>query len=129
MADKSGASGGSPRLVVQFSSPANTTLYIDLRPLAWTANTWTTEGTGATASDWDLMNSGDASCPSFAYEQTYSALMAVIASCDAGAVVTAAYIVTDSGWVAPPGGAPYTNWIDNIQYNGTVISQPSDNSQ
>ena len=24
--------------------------------------------------------------------------------------------------------APYKNWIDNIQYNGHTISQPSDNT-
>ena len=40
------------------------------------------------------------------------------------ALVTAAFIVSDSGWL----NAPYKNWIDNIQYDGKTISQPSDNA-
>jgi hypothetical protein len=47
-----------------------------------------------------------------------------VKACHAGAAVTAAFIVSDSGWL----GAPYKNWIDNIQYDGKTISQPSDNS-
>lgn len=126
MADKSGASGGSPRLVVQFSSPPNTTLYIDLRPDAWTAGTWTTEGVVPHQNDWDLMNQGDALCPGFGTGLTYAEAISIIQTCDPGALVTASFIVTDSGWT---GAAPYNNWIDNIQYNGVTISQPSDNSK
>ncbi|HVB43654.1 MAG TPA: hypothetical protein VNF47_13245 [Streptosporangiaceae bacterium] len=111
MSTVSGASGGSPRLVINFSDGGN----IDLRPLTWTANTWTTESGSST--DWD---NGGGSCGSL-YEQTYATVIA----CHAGATVTSAYIVSDSGWLYPSG---YQNYIDNITYNGTTISQPSDNA-
>ncbi len=114
------ATPGSPRLVVQFSSPANTTLYIDLRPVATVAGSWVTEGTGATASDWDLMNQGVTTCPGFLYEQTYAALVAVIQACDSGAAVTDVFVVTDSSW----GPGPYTQYIDNISYGDAFITSP-----
>ena len=107
MADKVAASGGSPRLVMQFSDGGD----MELRPLAWTT-TWSTESGAST--DWDVHSP---SCP-FLFETTYATGLA----CHAGASVTSVFIVTDSGWLS----APYTNWIDNIQYDGTVISQPSD---
>ena len=107
-ADKSAASGGSPRLVIQFSDGGD----MELRPLTWTAMTWTHEDGSST--DWDVHSP---TCP-FLFETTYVAGLA----CHAGASVTAVFIVSDSGWLS----APYTNWIDNIQYDGTVISQPSD---
>jgi len=107
MADKVAASGGSPRLVMQFSDGGD----MELRPLVWTT-TWTHENGAST--DWDVHSP---TCP-FLFEATYAAGL----TCHAGASVTAAFIVTDSGWLS----APYTNWIDNIQYDGTVISQPSD---
>ncbi|HET7467623.1 MAG TPA: hypothetical protein VFL29_13260 [Candidatus Dormibacteraeota bacterium] len=109
MADKSAASGGSPRLVIQFSDGGD----MELRPLAWTATTWTHEDGSST--DWDVHSP---TCP-FVFETSYAAGLA----CHAGASVTGAFIVSDSGWLS----APYTNWIDNIQYAGTTISQPSDN--
>ena len=105
-----GPSGGSPRLHINFSDGGS----IDLRPLFWTADTWTNENGSGT--DWD--NNGG-TC-GFLYEQTYS----VVTACHAGATVTSAYVVTDSGWLYPTG---YTNYIDNIQYGGTTISQPSGN--
>lgn len=108
MADKVAASGGSPRLVMQFSDGGD----MELRPLAWTAHTWTTEDGAST--DWDIHSP---TCP-FVFETTYAAGLA----CHAGASVTSVFIVTDSGWLS----APYTNWIDNIQYDGKVVSQPSD---
>jgi hypothetical protein len=52
-----------------------------------------------------------------------SLLYQVALACHPGATVTAAFIVSDSGWLS----APYKNWIDNIQYNGRTIPQPSDN--
>jgi hypothetical protein len=107
----SGSSGGSPRLVINFSDGGS----INLRPLSWTANAWTTESGSST--DWD--NSGG-TC-GFQYEQSYSTVVA----CHPGATITSAYIVSDSGWLYPSG---YQNYIDNISYNGTTISQPSDNS-
>lgn len=109
-----GASGGSPRLVINFSDGGSA----NLRPLAWVANTWTTEGTGATVNDWD---NGGGSCGSFSYEISYAAVLA----CHPGATVTSAYVVSDSGWLYNGG---YTNFIDNIQWNGQTFSQPSDNS-
>ncbi len=116
-ADRSGASGGSPRLVILFNDGGN----INLRPLTWVQDRWTSEGPGPTpdplaATNWD--NSGGR-C-GFLYEMTY----VTVKACHAGAAVTAAFIVSDSGWL----GAPYKNWIDNIQYDGKTISQPSDNS-
>lgn len=120
--DQTGPSGGSPRLVIQFTSPAGTTLYIDLRPLAWTADTSKTES--GSSNDWDLMNSGVASCPAFEYEQSYSSLVSTVESCDPGAVVQSAYVVADNfAYVTG-----YTAWIDNLQYAGKTISQPSDNA-
>jgi len=115
-ADRTADSGGSPRLVMQFSDAGN----INLRPLAWVQDTWISEGPGnhpdpSAATNWD--NNGG-TC-GFLYETTYQTAVA----CHAGATVTAAYIVSDSGWL----NGPYRNWIDNIQYDGTVISQPSDN--
>ena len=116
--DRTSASGGSPRLVIVFSDHGN----INLRPNAWVQNVWTSEGTGNPtpdplfATNWD--NNGG-SC-GFVYQTTYNAAL----SCHAGATVTAAFIVSDSGWVIHP----YKNWIDNIQYNGQVISLPPDNA-
>jgi len=107
----SGASGGSPRLVINFSDGGS----IDLRPLTWTANTWATES--GSSSDWD--NNGG-TC-GFLYEHSY----ATVVACHPLATVTSAYIVSDSGWLYPSG---YQNYIDNISYNGTTISEPSDNS-
>jgi hypothetical protein len=113
MSTVTGASGGSPRLVIVFSDGGN----INLRPLAWVANAWTREGSGTTTSDWD--NSGG-TC-GFLYEQTYD----VVTACHAGTTVTAAFVVSDSGWLYPTG---YVNFIDNIQYNGVTLSAPSDNA-
>ncbi len=108
-ADKVAASGGSPRLVMQFSDGGD----MELRPLFWTT-VWTHEDGSST--DWDVHSPACA----FLYETTYAAGLA----CHAGATVTGAFMVSDSGWLS----APYTNWIDNIQYAGTTISEPSDNS-
>lgn len=120
-ADRAGASGGSPRLVITFSDHGN----INLRPLAWSANQWTSEGPpiGAAlpdplfATNWD--NSGG-TC-GFLFETTY----AIAKSCHSAAIVTGAFIVSDSGWI----NAPYINWIDNIQYDGQIISLPPDNAR
>jgi hypothetical protein len=103
-----GPSGGSPRLVIAFSDGGN----INLRPLTWVANTWTHEDGNST--DWDNKG-GTAGCPS--YEQTYATLVA----CHPGATVTSVIVVSDSGFLYPSG---YTNYIDNISYDGTVITRP-----
>ena len=106
--------GGSPRLVIVFSDGGN----INLRPLIWTGQ-WQHEGgdSGPTANDWDNVGG---SCGS-EYEQDYQ----TVKHCHAGAVVTAAFLVSDSFWKVL---SPYKNWIDNVQYDGKTISQPSDNS-
>ena len=116
-ADRSGDSGGSPRLVMVFSDGGN----INLRPLTWIQDAWISEGPNPTpdpsaATNWDSVGGP---C-GFRYEQTYEAALA----CHTGATVTAASIVSDSGWL----NAPYKNWIDYIQYDGRTISQPSDNT-
>jgi hypothetical protein len=108
-ADVTGASGGSPRLVVRFSDGGRG----ELRPLAWTANTWQT----VTDGNWD--NNGG-TC-GFHYQTTWSDVVA----CHAGADVVSAFFVTDSGWLYPDG---YTNLVDNVQYRGTTISAPADNA-
>ena len=120
-ADKTAGSGGSPRLVVRFADGGN----IQLRPLSWTQNVWTSEGpvTGSSVADplsptnWE---SNGGIC-GFTFEVTYATALA----CHPAAVVISAFIVSDSGWLS----APYVNRIDNIQYNGQVISQPPDNSR
>jgi hypothetical protein len=118
-ADRTGASGGSPRLVMVFSDHGN----INLRPLDWVQNTWISEGPGDNpdplfATNWD---SNGGTCIGFQYEKTYQQALA----CHPGATVTAAFITSDSGWMYNTG---YMNWIDNIQYDGTIISQPPDNA-
>lgn len=109
-----GTSGGSPRLVINFSDGGSA----NLRPLAWAGDTWVTEGSGATANDWD--NSGG-TC-GYLYEAPY----ATVLGCHSGTTVTSAYVVTDSGWLYPAG---YTNFVDNLQYGGFTMSQPSDNAR
>ena len=106
--------GGSPRLVIVFSDGGN----INLRPLMWTGD-WQHEGgdSGPTASDWDNVGG---TCGS-EYEQDYQ----TVKNCHDGALVTAAFMVTDSFWKIL---SPYKNWVDNVQYDGKTISQPSDNS-
>jgi hypothetical protein len=105
-----GPSLGSPRLVINFSDGGDA----NLRPLAWAQDTWTTvDGNGP---NWD--NRGG-TCP-FLFNTTYAAVLA----CHAGATVTSAYVVSDSGYAYPQG---YVHYIDNLQYDGKTISQPSDN--
>lgn len=95
--------GGSPRLVMQFSDGGN----MVLRPLTWTADTWTT--VDGSQNLWD--NSGG-TC-GFLYGVSYATALA----CHSGATVTEAYIVTDSGWVV----APYTHYIDDVSYEGESL--------
>ena len=107
----SGASGGSPRLHINFSDGGS----VDLRPVAWVQNTWTNVG-GGDDDNWD--NNGG-TC-GFRYQRTYQEVLA----CHPATTVTSAYVVSDSGWLHPEG---YVNYIDNLQYDGATISQPSDN--
>lgn len=106
----SGLSGGSPRLHINFSDGGGA----DLRPQMWEQDMWTTvDGNGM---NWD---SNGLTC-GYQYATTYAAVLA----CHPGATVTSAYVVSDSGWLHPEG---YVHYIDNLQYGGVTISQPSDN--
>jgi hypothetical protein len=108
-----GASGGSPRLVMVFSDNTSTSPSdMSLRPLSWTSGTWTHEDGAST--DWD--NRGG-TC-GFLYEQSYSVEMA----CHAGKTVTDVFVVTDSAWLA----GPYTHYIDNIAYGSAFITSPEE---
>ncbi|MGH3306050.1 MAG: hypothetical protein ACRDOX_00060 [Nocardioides sp.] len=106
----SGPSLGSPRLHINFSDGGSA----DLRPLAWVQDIWTTvDGDGT---NWDN-NGGPCG---FQFGTTYAAVVA----CHPGTTVTSAYVVSDSGYGYPEG---YVHYIDNLQYDGVTISQPSDN--
>ena len=107
-----GPSLGSPRLVIRFDDGGRA----ELRPLAWVQDEWTTVGGGD--NNWDN-NGGDCG---FLYQTNYDALLA----CHPGAMVTSAFLVTDSGYAYPEG---YTHYIDNLQYDGTTISAPYDNKR
>lgn len=106
-ADRTAASGGSPRLVMLFTDGGK----MELRPLAWVANLWThIDGTGP---NWDIASP---TCP-FVYAGTYAMGLA----CHLGATVTDVFVVSDSGWLNPGG---YVNWIDNISYDGAFVTRP-----
>jgi hypothetical protein len=105
-----GPSGGSPRLVMCFSGAPSCYNKMELRPLAWVANLWTTvDGNGP---NWDNRGAG---CPT--YGLTYTEALA----CHAGQTVLDVHISTDSSWLAtvPPTG--YIHYIDNIHYGSAFI--------
>ena len=114
-ADRSGSSGGSPRLVMIFGDPATgaTVGNIALTPDNWDTN-WQTASDG----QWAVVGG---TC-GFQYHDQYNDAVACMGP---GAIVTSAFLVTDSGWLYPSG---YTNWVDAVQYGGKTISQPSDNN-
>jgi hypothetical protein len=107
--NQTGGSGGSPRLVVQFSDGGDASL----RPLAWVAGTWTHED-GMVGTDWD--NRGG-TCGSL-YETTW----ATIKTCHTGTTVTGIFAVNDSGWLYPPAGEEVV--LDNVTVNDQVASGP-----
>lgn len=105
-ANRTGPSGGSVRLRVQFSDAG----YADLRPASLVAGQWIhMDGTA----DWD--NYGG-SC-GFRFQQPYSA----IAPCHPGATVTGVEVTNDSGWLHP-GGLDVL--IDNVSFGGETVMQP-----
>ena len=114
-ADRSGGSGGSPRLVMVFGDPTTgvTVGDIELTPDNWDTN-WQPAGDG----EWSVHGG---TC-GFTYHDSYSHAVGCMGD---GALVTSAFIVTDSGWLYPTG---YKNWVDEVQYGGKTISQPSDNN-
>src|SRR3989442_274419 len=113
-----GPSGGSPRLVMCFSGAPSCYNKMELRPLAWVANLWTTvDGNGP---NWDNRGAG---CPT--YGLTYTEALA----CHAGQTVLDVHISTDSSWLAtvPPTG--YIHYIDNIHYGSAFITSPASGCQ
>ncbi len=80
---------------------------MSLRPLSWTADTWTT--VDGSQNFWD--NRGG-TC-GFLFGVSYETALA----CHAGATITDGFIVTDSGWVV----APYTHYIDDVSYEGESV--------
>ena len=113
-ADRSGPSGGSPRLVMIFGDPATGTT---VGNIALTPDTVDTTWQHAQGNEW-VVNGG--SC-GFVYHDNYQHAV----GCMGDSVVTAAFLVSDSGWLYPTG---YKNWVDNVQYDGKTISKPSDNN-
>lgn len=104
-----GASGGAPRLVIEFSdatttSPSN----IELRPLSWVKDTWTLEN--GTSNDWD--NNGG-TC-GFLYEKSYATVLA----CHAGKTVKDVFVVSDVGGSI----SSFTHYIDDITYGEAMIT-------
>jgi hypothetical protein len=112
-ANQTGASGGSPRMVVQFSDGGNG----QLRPLTWTANTWTTVD-GMSGNNWD--NSGGSG--GFVYGTSWSGILA----CHPGATITGIFVVNDSGWLYPNTGEQVT--LDNIMVNTLIATGPGNNN-
>jgi len=114
-ASQSGSSGGSPRLVMVFGDPTTgaTVGDIELTPDNWDTS-WQPVGDG----QWSVHGG---TC-GFTYHDNYQHAVGCMG---AGTLVTSAFIVTDSGWLYPTG---YTNWVDEVQYGGKTISQPSDNN-
>jgi hypothetical protein len=110
--DRSGPSGGSPRLVMLFSDGGR----IELRPDQWSTS-WQFVGEGDGDGNWD---SNGGAC-GFQYDVNYEQALA----CHPDAVVTSAFMVTDSNWLYAGG---YTNWVDRLQYNGFEFSHARDNS-
>jgi hypothetical protein len=114
-ADRETASGGSPRLVMVFGDPTTgaTIGNIALTPDQW-KQTWQDQGDG----NWDV-NGGTCG---FVYHDDYNHAVSCMGP---DAVVTSAFMVSDSTWLYPTG---YKNWVDKIQYGGKTVSQPADNN-
>ena len=110
--NQTGASGGSPRMVVQFSDGGNG----QLRPLNWTANTWTTVD-GMNGNNWD--NSGG--CGPL-YGTTWIAVLA----CHPNTTITGIFVVNDSGWKYPATGEQVT--LDNVTVNNLTATGPGNNN-
>jgi hypothetical protein len=85
---------------------------MELRPLDWTANTWT--HLDGNTPFWDV-NGGTCG---FLYAATYSAGLA----CHAGKTVTDVFVVTDAAWQLT--SPQYIHYIDNISYGSAFITSP-----
>jgi hypothetical protein len=111
--NRTGSSGGSPRLVVVFSNGGNA----GLRPLTWNAGTWTTLD-GLSGSNWDN-NSGGCG---FRYAVTWTDVVA----CHPGETIASIFVVNDSGWLYQDGGEQIV--LDNVTVNDAVATGPGVNS-
>lgn len=109
--NQTGGSGGSPRMVIQFSDGGDG----ELRPLNWTANTWT-HLDGMTGNNWD--NNGG-TC-GFVYATTWAGVLA----CHPGTTITSIYVVNDSGWLYATTGEQVI--LDNITVNKVIATGPPD---
>lgn len=113
---ESPSSGGSPRLVIFFASGR-----LELRPDDW-ATTWRKvggEGEDGEEGNWDATGG---TC-GFLYDVEYEQAR----ECFEGQLVTNVHLVTDSNWMADKMSG-YTNWVDQIQYEGFVYSHARDNN-
>lgn len=109
-----GGGGGSPRLVVELDNGGNLQLY-PATPL--TSGTWGHLDAMTGAVD----TNGVGSCG-----YRYQASWATIQACDAGAKVTGAFLVNDSGWLASTNRLPdFTVQIGNLTLNSTVYDHPA----
>jgi hypothetical protein len=102
----SGGGGGSPRLVVALSDGGNVALN-SVDP-SLTTGTWVHMDAIGGAVD----NSGGCG---YLYQASWNDAVA----CHPGATVTDAYVVVDSGWMAP-----MTVQVDNVTMNSTVYTKP-----
>ena len=108
--DKTGGSGGSPRLVMQFNDGGQASL----RPLNWVAGVWApVNGLATTPTEaWD----NDVGGCGYLYNTTWTAIVA----CHPGAAITAIYIINDSFWLA--GYDPEEVILDDVNVNGITLA-------
>jgi hypothetical protein len=99
------ASGGSPRLVIEGSNGCVATEYALVDGGTSYSPGWHTAG------QWDLMGS----CG-----YTYNASYADVQAAFADAAVESVFVVSDSY------GGGHTDYVDDIQYDGTTFSAPGD---
>ncbi len=103
-------SGGSPRLVMNFSDGGR----IEGRPLDWTV----AEQLVGDGDEWDSNGGGECG---FVYGVDYNTAL----ECHDGSdvTVTSVFVITDSGWL----NGAHTVQIDDIQYGGDTIASARNN--
>src|SRR4051812_27038257 len=92
-ADRSGPSGGSPRLVMVFGDPADGTT---VGNIALTPDNWNAGWQHAQDGQWDVTGG----VCLFRYHDNYQDAVSCMG---AGTVVVSAFLVSDSGWMYPTG--------------------------
>ena len=100
-------------MVVQFSDGGDA----ELRPLTWTANSWT-HLDGMIGNNWD--NNGGSG--GFVYGTSWSQILVY----HPGATITGIFVVNDSGWLYPSTGEQVT--LDNIRVNTLIATGPGNNN-